>query len=279
MAAFPGAALMIAAMAMPAVVAQDSAVNPRGIFLGGTTLAVSAEIEVERDGKRGMVPSNYEFRSGDRFWMHVSVNRDAYIYVLNRTLTGPGAASRGVKLLADADRKAPAADAYTLVFPAPNTAAPLVRKGTPTTIPGRGLYFAMDDVPGAEKLLVVASETQLTSITSAFDPATGRLAAANRSDSVGAVLDRLNGELVQAAENTASSRDIVIVDAPAPSRGSPPAATAPTSGNKPATSANAPGAGRQSGRGATDTRRPDYGAPKQVGRPMLLELTLAHLPR
>lgn len=269
-----------------------SGASPRGIYVAGDQLGVSTEIEIERDGKRGMVPTTFEFKSGDRFWLHLTVNKDSYIYVLNRTVTGPGATSRGIKLLAEQDRtdKAPAADTYTLVFPASASGPQLVRKGASTVVPGKGLFFGMDDVPGAEKLMVLASETPLN-LSSYFDPSTGRLLqGGGRADSVGTVLNRLNGELAQMADNTAtdqppSSRAISIVDAPVGA--TPPAKPkeAPALPAKPAV-APASAATTTTGRPPTPAAVPapvpvltTVAVPKQVGKPMLLELTLVHLAR
>jgi hypothetical protein len=240
----------------------------RGIYLGGTKLGVSTEIEIERDGHRGMVPANFEFKTGDRFWLHVTVNQDSYIYVLNRTLTGtPAQVTRGVKLMGEADRKAktPPADTYTLVFPAPNTSARLVKAGAPTKIPGGGQYFGMDQVPGAEKLLVIASPAPLPLSSAYFNGPGGKLVrSAKTADTAEGVLGRLNAELAQMADNTETqeppkTRGIQIVPNPFPGTGSGPV-------GKP-----------EEKKTATPPDRRTYAASRQPGKPMLLDLTLLHL--
>jgi hypothetical protein len=267
-------------------------VTPRGIYVGGSRLGVNAEIEVERNGRRERVPESHEFRSGDRFWLHVTVNQDAYVYVLNRTLTGNGAASRGIKVLADADKKAtaPPPNTYVLVHPVPGSQPAALRRGVATVLPGAGEHFSMDEVPGAEKLLIIASATRLD-IPSYFDPS--GLLTKGKNDSVGDVLNRLNGELLQAADNAATeqpgSRSIQIVpnpqngrgqsgragDAAAAKGGAPPTGTPPASGTKPAPGAAAKTTPPAKSGGSTSS----VGVVKKAGQPMLLELTLAHLPR
>lgn len=243
--------------------------SARGIYLAGTALGVSAEIEIERDGKRGMVPPTFQFRSGDKFWLHVTSNRTAYIYVLNRTVVGDPqtAASRGIKLMQQEDAKRPDPNAYTLVFPAPDTAAPQVKAGVTTRLPGGTQFFAMDNVPGAEKLIVVATESPST-IAQFFDKSTGKLLAHAGSsvDSSSSVLNRLNESLATLADNTRSeevprSRGIAIVSLP----GQPSSAQRqPTAPAKPATPT-----------GRTSTLA-SHAASKGNGG-LMQELTLIHL--
>src|SRR5262249_17961415 len=124
--------LLLLAAAAGSAFAQSKPETARGVYLGGARLGTSTEIEVERDGKRQIVPGNFQFKTGDRFWIHVTLNQDSYVYVLNRTLTGgPARVSRGIKLLAEEDKKlsAPPPDTYTMVFPAPRANAVLVKKG------------------------------------------------------------------------------------------------------------------------------------------------------
>jgi hypothetical protein len=255
--------------------------STRGIYLGGTRLGVTAEVEIERGKEHGLVPTTFEFRSGDRFWLHVTVNQDSYIYVINRTLVGsPQQVTRGVKLMADSDRKGGgSSDTYSLVFPAPDTKNTLVKAGKPTKIPGNGQFFAMDQVAGAEKLLVIASQTPLPLSSTYFNAQSGKLLASGKTvDSASSVLGRLNNELVRMADNTETdeapktknidtTRGIAIV--PNPVAPTPPA-PAPREPGKPTTQPAPKQPAPPSG---------TVGVVRQPGKPLLLDLTLVHLPK
>src|SRR5262249_23154183 len=154
-------------------------------YLGGTRLGLNAEVEIERGSQRGMVPTTFEFHTGDHFWLHVTVNQDSYIYVLNRTLVGtPQQVTRGVRVMADSDRKTggTGSKTYTLVFPAPGAANQKVKAGQRTKIPATpGQYFGMDEMPGAEKLLVIASAVPLPLSSAYFNGSDGKLLASART--------------------------------------------------------------------------------------------------
>jgi hypothetical protein len=279
-------AMMLVAGLGAAVTAQPAATpapqaSARGIYVGGAQLGINAEVEIERDGQRGMVPTSFQFKSGDKFWLHVTVNRDSYVYVLNRTLPG-AAASRGIKLIAEQDRtgkEPPPSDVYSLVFPAPKSGPQLVRKGVDNIVPsGRGQFFAMDENPGAELVMVMASETPVK-MSDYFDLSSGRLrpfGGGGQRDSVGDVLNRLNGLLVDASDNAETdeppaSRDIRIV-------------TVEKNTAVPPEDGGIVGPARASAKAAKPVA-PALSASstvcvaKKPGKPMLLPLRLTHLAR
>jgi hypothetical protein len=284
------ATLALLGMPLGAALAQApaSSGSARGIYLAGSTLGVSTEIEFERNGQRGMVPPTFEFKSGDKFWLHITTNRAAYIYVLNRTVKGnpETAASRGIKLMQNDDVKNPDPDAYTMVYPAPGANPPLVKANTVTRIPrDDNQFFTMDEIVGAEKVMIVAADKP-SDIDSSFDKKTGKMARrAGTADSASAVLNRLNGELSRLADNsvteeTPRSRDIKIrplptappVQAGEPARpGSVPPAPKP---DPPRADAKGPGIVPGAGNPPINTAT--------VGKtpgPLLQELTLVHLAR
>jgi hypothetical protein len=280
------AVLLLAGSAMVSAQSGSSAGakpggSPRGIYLSGAALGVSAEIEIDRDGQRGMVPPTYEFRSGDKFWLHVTTNRDAYIYVLNRTLVGDpqGAASRGIKLMQQDDIRHPAPDAYTMVYPAPKSAPALVKANATTRIPrGSNEFFVMDNMIGAEKVMIVVTDKP-SNITQFFDPTTGKLKhSASTADSSASVLNRLNTELATMADNTEieeppRSRGIVIKPIPGPSNRVP---ELPVPSTPPRPGENRPdvivGDGTKSSpEGKT------HGVEKNPARGIMQELTLVHV--
>jgi len=281
------AALILVGATSPVALAQaPESGSARGIFLAGSALGVSTEIEIERGNQRGMVPPTYEFRSGDKFWIHVTSNRAAYIYVLNRTIVGSPetAASRGIKLMQKEDAKTPAPDAYTMVYPAPNGKPTRVAANVATRIPTNpSQFFTMDEVLGAEKLMVVAAE-QPSDIARLFDATTGKLArAGNTTDSASGVLNRLNGDLVRAADNSMTeepprSRDIRI--RPLPGAPAPAVASSKPPEVPPQVGTNDP-------RVAAGSGLPKPSAPpsdtttvvRRGGEPLLQELTLVHLAR
>lgn len=146
----------VAALA-PAMFAQNGggATGAKGAAKPG----VHYTVELVRDGNRQPVSLNFPFKTGDRVSLVVRSDFDAYIYVLNRTLSGdPEAmATRSMSLIADVDAHDPPKDCpYDLVFPAAGQQYRL-KAGVSQNVPPRGQTMLMNDPPGVEKLLLIVS--------------------------------------------------------------------------------------------------------------------------
>lgn len=95
------------------------------------------KIELKRNDKVSYVPASSAFFSGDRVRLHIRVNRDAYLTILNQGTSGDLQLIYP-KTQADAERKVTKTMDFTI----------------PTT-PGNWLKF--DDVPGVEQMIVILS--------------------------------------------------------------------------------------------------------------------------
>lgn len=137
----------------PTMFAQNGATGAKAAAKPG----VHYTVELVRDGIRQPVSLNFPFKTGDRVSLVVRSDFDAYIYVLNRTLTGdPEAmATRSMMLVDDVGDK-PKDCPYDLVFPAVGQQYRL-KAGVSQSVPPRGKTMLMNDPPGVEKLLLIVS--------------------------------------------------------------------------------------------------------------------------
>jgi len=156
--------------------------DARGIYLDGSAPGVKFDVLLVRGAERQTVPSSYEFRSGDQMLFQFSLNREAYVYVLTRTIPGESdrtaryAGSKGIEILQREDSKGerPVA-AYRLLFPLTKTGLQnRLTVGGVHTIPANGARFTMDQEPGIEKLYVVISPESID-MSPYFDMETGRV--------------------------------------------------------------------------------------------------------
>lgn len=95
------------------------------------------KLELKRDNRVSYVPASKSFYSGDRVRLHIRVNRDAYLTILNQGTTGDLQLIYP-KTQADAERKI----TKTMDFTVPTT-------------PGNWLKF--DDNHGVERMIVILS--------------------------------------------------------------------------------------------------------------------------
>lgn len=126
---------------------------------GAAKPGVHYTVELVRDGNRQPVSLSFPFKTGDRVSLVVRSDFDAYIYVLNRTMTGdPEAmATRSMSLITEDDAQNPPKDCpYDLVFPSAGQQYRL-KAGVPQSVPPRGQTMLMNDPPGVEKLLLIVS--------------------------------------------------------------------------------------------------------------------------
>jgi hypothetical protein len=210
-------AALVVAMALPAMAQNDA----KGIYVEGSRPAMKFNILLERGDKSQVVSPSFPFRSGDRMKFQFDLNKDLYVYVLHRTVEGDErdmdrySGARGITVIHDDDRKKNRRDSYDLLFPGKASGnANLIRAHNLASIPrGDGSFFKMDNQPGMEKLIVVASPTKIR-IEDFFDVETGHV----RDDGRGAsndrdedVLDRLNRSLLDYSGNSlveeSSSKD------------------------------------------------------------------------
>jgi hypothetical protein len=160
-------AALVALASMGAVTADGQ--DAKGIFLDKTSPGVKFSVILLRGDERLTVPTSYEFRSGDEMLFQFSLNRDAYVYVLTRTIKGDAevtsrfAGSRGIQILQREDAKPRRhAAAYRLLFPLQTSGLQnRLTAGGVHSIPANGTRFSMDKDPGLEKLYLVLSPTPI----------------------------------------------------------------------------------------------------------------------
>lgn len=162
-------ALLAAALTLPAAAQED--MKAKGIFIDNADsrqTAMKFNVMLDRNGNKKRVPSNYKFQDGDRMKFEFELNREAYVYVLHRTIGGePERLSRyagpaGIEVIRDDDRRQPDQSRYQVLFPATKTGrANRLTSRKVYSVPTGEVFFNMDDKPGIEKLFVVVSDSPL----------------------------------------------------------------------------------------------------------------------
>jgi hypothetical protein len=126
--------------------------DAKGIYVEKREIGVRFDVMLLRGSERHPVPTSYEFVSGDKMVFQFTVNRDAYVYVLTRTIPGDGvgvqrfAGSKGIEVLLVEDVKAerPTGE-YRLLFPLKKTGLQnKLMADKVQTIPGNGARFTME---------------------------------------------------------------------------------------------------------------------------------------
>lgn len=163
-------AVLAAALTLPAG-AQQEDMKAKGIFIDNADsrqTAMKFNVLLDRNGNRKRVPSNYKFMDGDRMKFEFELNREAYVYVLHRTINGePERLSRyagpaGIEVIRDDDRRQSGEARYQVLFPAARTGkANRLASRKVQTVPTGEVFFNMDDKPGIEKLFVIVSDSPL----------------------------------------------------------------------------------------------------------------------
>jgi hypothetical protein len=184
--------------------------DAKGIFLDKTAPGVKFAVTLRRGADRLTVPTSFEFRSGDRMVFHFSLNRDAYVYVLTRSIPGdsavtsPFAGSKGIEIIeSDGSKIARPATAYRLLFPLLKTGLQNKLSADVThTVPSNGAQFTMDSEPGIEKIYLVLSPKAID-MKQYFDMETGKMLQDGAQD---ARSDRgLGAELLGWSKNAQTS--------------------------------------------------------------------------
>lgn len=219
--------LAFAGCSAAAFAQEGNITEAKRIYVERVKPAIRYKVELERDGRKREVPTTYEFQNGDALRLKFELNKDAYIYVLNRTVEGnPDTLGRymgekGIEIIREEDsrRRADSNDSYNLLFPSKSSqGSNLLRTGRVHTVPFGDRAFYFRENPGVEKLFIVLSERPLD-IQRHFNLENGNLRddrpardgrdrkrePGNRNDSNDSVLDQLNKELVSMASNTAQS--------------------------------------------------------------------------
>ncbi len=152
-------------------------------------------IIMDENGKDRRVATSHPFRTGDRFSFSFEINRDTYVYVINRTrtsTTAPVAAGYQAKRINRSQLSEP-----RLLFPTSQAGNNnRLASNKAHVVPSRG-SFVMDDESGLEKLYVVISDKRLD-FSDFFDTASGELrkSANPRTTALQAKLDGWKGNAV-----------------------------------------------------------------------------------
>ena len=194
--------------------AAGQSVSAKGVYEDGNEVGVKFQVLRERGGELRRVSSSHPFRSGDRFKFEVETNRAAFVYVLNRTLSGDARdlQSKGIDEIIGEDRRdrSGSRQPYTLLYPRPGERPPALPAGRRVQLPREDdRFFRMDDNPGVERLYVLASDRRID-ISEFFSLESGRQREGRtpRTDRPGRdgsidddVLDQLNARLASWAGN------------------------------------------------------------------------------
>ncbi len=139
-------------------------------------------------GKSRRVPTTYPFHSGDRFTFAFEINRDTYVYVINRTqVAATAAVSAGYRAKGTPERAR--LGEPRLLFPTEEAGSRnRLASDAPYVVPRRG-WFVMDGQSGIEKLYVVITDRPID-FGDLFDRKTGELRAP--SNRIAVLQDRLD---------------------------------------------------------------------------------------
>ncbi|MBL8217056.1 MAG: hypothetical protein JNK87_40425 [Bryobacterales bacterium] len=262
------------------LVGATSASEPPGISTKGVALikregGAAFTIQLQRGNQIAEVPSDFEFRSGDKFRIRLNVTGGRrYVYVLNRTLQGDARAletTRDLRLELQ-ERSAPVPGGlqpashgrvttsdYVLVYPAKGHQ--IIPAGW-VTIPTSGM-FGMDQQPGMEKLYVVFSGRPLTQFAALLDGAGGPSQAPPRQSPPQVAKVQRQQEID--VQLTSMLRNSEVAAPPVATRGvefvpAPPSAAAPQKTS------------------ARPSPKPNAGvvAPISAAKPYVVELSLLH---
>ncbi len=168
---------------------ETPALTPKGIYHAVDQYhrtGVKFYVDLKEGNRPRRVSSTYGFRSGDRFTFTFEINRNSYIYVVNRTLRDqPVLMATGFqrkrihRIREEAAQTASAPldlnlGEPRLLFPTYQAGSNTrLRRNTPYPIPTRG-HYVMDREAGLERLYVIISD-RLLDLDEYFDPKTGRI--------------------------------------------------------------------------------------------------------
>ncbi len=150
---------------------------------------------LDENGKDRQVATGHPFRTGDRFSFSFEINRDTYVYVINRTQTSaamPVAAGYQAKRI-----KRPQLSEPRLLFPTSRAGNNnRLASNKAHAVPSHG-SFVMDAESGLEKLYVVISDKRLD-FSDFFNAGSGELrgSANPRASTLQAKLDGWKGNAV-----------------------------------------------------------------------------------
>jgi len=105
-------------------------------------VALEYEVLLRVDGEEKAVdPDRHQFKLGDQVRVRIEPMVDTYIYIYHKGASGK----------------------HGILLPTEEEKAPFVKQGTPVELPGDG-YFEFVPPPGAEELMVVATEEPISDL-------------------------------------------------------------------------------------------------------------------
>jgi hypothetical protein len=104
---------------------------------------VAYDVLLLRGTEQSAVSTNFRFQQGDRFTLRVRVVSDSYVYLFSETPAAERNRDPG----------------YTLIYPL--VGHRVLKAGKVHLVPARSMALEIDDMPGADRLLLVVSPTKL----------------------------------------------------------------------------------------------------------------------
>ncbi len=174
-------AACLAILLWPLSVSAQDLQTTRGIYIEHAKPGIRWDVLLIRGNERMRVTEDYSFKTGDRFVMQVEVNKPLYVYLINRTVNGnpDQLRTKGIQVIAEEAAQHPDSSRvsdYRLIFPTSERQSNLLQAGRMQTIP-IGQMFRMDETPGIEKMLLIASPTPLDLLRKQIRLSNGQLVA------------------------------------------------------------------------------------------------------
>jgi hypothetical protein len=184
-------------------------------------LGIRFSVLLKENGNVREVSTQHKFRSGDRFRLQVGMKNDAYLYIVNTTVPGnPDTLPRGIEVVRINNKPRPDVK-YRLIYPPKGERPKKLDKAKTHVLP---VDFVMDNNAGLENLFLIVSREPVnlsrffkpdgsmqTGVAAGTitGPAAGAPPSASppasvppASDTNQSVLDSLNRQLTEWAENT-----------------------------------------------------------------------------
>jgi hypothetical protein len=146
-------------------------------------ISVKTTFDLTKDNETESVPSNFEFKSGDKIKLRYTTNTDGYAYWMAKMSSGQ----------------------YTILFPSKETGTDnFVKKNENQTVPLTG-YFRFDENPGKEQLLLIFATEKISELEQAI------VEAAEKNGKIEQNIPKIAALEIESTKKT-KTRDLVFED-------------------------------------------------------------------